>query len=498
MKVLLDTNIFIDRENNQVIPIQIQELLRLINKSEAQILIHPLSIEEINSDHDEERKRIVSTKINTYAVLESPPQIYNDPEFYQKVGFLRKSNDQVDATLLYAVYRDAVNFLITEDKKLKSKSNRVNLEDRVLSCEEAIDLFGRAFQELPLTSPPAIKLDYCYNYSIDDPFFDSLRDDYPEFNEWYQRICQDHRKCWAHRTENGTLGAILIFKEENEEIIANPIIPKKPRLKISTLKAVTQGVKIGELFIKLSCRYAIEKNLEEIYLTVYTEKQPQLVSLIEEYGFEEVSLKENGESIFLKKMLVESTPRDLSIIDLSKKYYPSFYDGNSVKKFIIPIRPEYHYGLFTSTTRQTLLTEHFGEFISEGNTIKKAYLCGSGIKKMRSGDLVLFYQSQKVKAITAIGVVENVRTRLVDPDKIFQYVSRRTVYTYEEIKEMAKKPTLVILFRLHFMFKTPIHYNFLKSNSILKGPPQTITEISNANYALIKMKGELDERFTIH
>ena len=108
--------------------------------------------------------------------------------------------------------------------------------------------------------------------------------------------------------------------------------------------------------------------------------------------------------------------------------------------FMVPIRPEYHNRLFTMSARQTFLSEYFGDIIVEGNTIKKAYLCGSKIKKIRPGDILVFYQSRSVKAATAVGVVEKVHTRLIDPDKILQYVIRRTVYSYEETKEMSKKP----------------------------------------------------------
>ena len=69
MKVLLDTNIFIDRENDTIVPKQIQDLLKLINQHGAQILIHPLSKEEIKSDRNQTRRRVVGTKIQTYASL---------------------------------------------------------------------------------------------------------------------------------------------------------------------------------------------------------------------------------------------------------------------------------------------------------------------------------------------------------------------------------------------------------------------------------------------
>ena len=57
------------------------------------------------------------------------------------------------------------------------------------------------------------------------------------------------------------------------------------------------------------------------------------------------------------------------------------------------------------------LAEHGGGFLVEGNAIKKAYLCNAKTKQMAEGDIVLFYRSVDVSAITSLGVVEEVEVR---------------------------------------------------------------------------------------
>jgi hypothetical protein len=187
----------------------------------------------------------------------------------------------------------------------------------------------------------------------------------------------------------------------------------------------------------------------------------------------------------------------LQPIEISKIFYPAFYDGLRINKFIIPIRPEYHQRLFTDyKERQTTISEHLGEFIIEGNTIKKAYLSHSRNTKISPGDILLFYRSNDKKEITSSGVVEKVFFALQNKDDIIKHVGKRTVYSVHEIEKMAEKPTVVILFTWHLHLANPLKLSDLKEMNIFA--PQSILLISHEKYLLIKSKGGIDERFTVH
>ena len=169
-----------------------------------------------------------------------------------------------------------------------------------------------------------------------------------------------------------------------------------------------------------------------------------------------------------------------------------------LKKLIVPIIPEYHERLFTGYLgRQTKITEHIGEFIIEGNTIDKAYLSHSSIRSIEIGDLLLFYRSKDTKELTSIGVVERTFVSR-DSDYILKQIGKRSVYSIVEIRNMSKKPTLVILFRWHFHFPIPIGIDDLKDMKIIKQAPQSITQIDHSNYLKILKRSKLDERYTIH
>lgn len=169
-----------------------------------------------------------------------------------------------------------------------------------------------------------------------------------------------------------------------------------------------------------------------------------------------------------------------------------------INKFIIPIRPEFHQRLFTEyKERSTTLPEYFGEFIIEGNTIKKAYLSHSKNTGISLGDILLFYRSVDKKEITSLGIVENVFPALRDKDEIIRLVGKRTVYSIDEIEEMVKKPTMVILFTWHFYLGSPLKLKELLRTRILNGAPQSIVQISHEKYLSIKNMEVIDGRFTI-
>jgi len=169
-----------------------------------------------------------------------------------------------------------------------------------------------------------------------------------------------------------------------------------------------------------------------------------------------------------------------------------------VDKFIIPIQPEYHERLFTDypKERQSQLSEYMGEFVTEGNTIKKAYLTQSRIQKIKPGDIVLFYRSQDLREITSIGVVDEFNPRM-SPEEIMRIVGKRSVYSKEEIERSINQRS-VILFRHHFHLRYPISLDTLTQSGILRGAPQSITGIDQAAYEWIKSNGGIDESFTVH
>jgi predicted nucleic acid-binding protein len=378
MRILIDTNIFIYRENYHIIPSNLQSLLKTLNDLVVQILVHPLSVHEIEKDRNHERREITLSKIKTYSILDNPPSLEVDQQFLTIVGQTNNAHELVDNNLLYCVYKNAVDFLITEDRGIHRKSDRLGISDRVFDIDEALEYFKKQLSVEKVPKPPALKYVPVYNLDISDSIFTSLKEEYDEFLDLREKISREGRKAWVY-FKGSRLGAILIYKIEDEAIASNPPLPKKRRLKLSTFKVTYTGYKI-----------------------------------------------------------------------------------------------------------------------IEGNTIKKAYLSHSRIRKMSEGDILLFYRSVDERRITSLGVIEKVYHNIKNPDEIIRYVGKRSVYTKKEIEEIAKNPTKVILFKQHFHLRNPLALDYLRTNNIHTGAPQSIVRISHEKYLLIKRGGGINERFTIN
>lgn len=495
MRVLLDTNIIIYREDYKRVSPNLNELLYLIAENKVNALIHPLAFAEIKRDQNIERRDIILSKLKSYQTLESPPDPEQDAVFRQKIKRKDSPNELVDDNLLYCVYRDAIDFLITHDGGIKEKALRIGIHDRVYSIDEALVFLKRQYKSPDLSvAPLSIAHLPLHNLSLNDAIFNQLKTEYPDFSDWYKSKSTAGQKAWVFLREDKTIGAFLMLKEENEVVESiNSTISKNKRVKISTLIVAEHGYKIGELFIKISIEFAISKSIDEIYLTHFDKPENDyLVPLISEFGFEKVGQNQRGETIYLKRLRPVTTPD--SAEDFYLKCYPSFQDGIDQNKFIVPIVPAYHKKLFPELDIELKL---FADgLFAEGNSIKKAYLSHAVTKQIKPRDILLFYRSQDNREITSLGIVEQVFTEMTSWAEAVKVTSKRTVFNETELKAILLEPTLILLFRWHFHLIQPLKYENLMAADILKGPPQSISMITHENYLQIKKLGGISERFT--
>ena len=112
---------------------------------------------------------------------------------------------------------------------------------------------------------------------------------------------------------------------------------------------------------------------------------------------------------------------------------------------------------------------------------KKAYICGSVIKQLNKGDLLLFYRSGDKKSIACIGVVEDFLRSDV-ASEIIPFVARRTVFFDEEIRDKAAKgEQLAILFRVVKYLRCEIKWRDLELSGV-KGAVQSIRALDERIY----------------
>lgn len=482
IKILLDTNLLIYREDHTVINDKILELTRILyDSNKYKIVVHPMTIQDLSHIKNSDERAIFYSKVKVYEIIERPPKASD--EFNKLVGCSKLPNDLIDNNLLYAVYRNCVNYLITNDTKLKNKAKKISLSDRVLGIEDAINLF-KPLEEKEIRTPAFINYEYLYNVEIEDNFFDSLKADYKGFENWYKKKSLEGKKAYITRYSNNEISSFLMLKVEDEkEDYSNFKEPfkKDVRLKITTFKVANTGNKIGESYIKIIVREALKNKVNEIYVTVF-EKQEALIKLFSEYGFIQKTTKmtEKADGSFEEELVLVKSMNDHT--------YPNFDWTNRIT-FIVPIHQQYHGMLFPESETSAQLS--FGDL--EGvntysNTIKKAYICKAPTQQIKPGDVLLFYASEIKRSITTIGIVDNVFSNFATPKDLYAMAIKRTVYSFEEIESNFASNSKLILFKYYRTLKKPITYNDLIKTKLLKSAPISIVRVdSNLAQKLINI-----------
>lgn len=482
MRFLLDTNILIPLEDStHALQPSLVNFVRLANENGHALVYHPASEEDIGEDRDQRRRAQTLLRLGQYSRLEARPVCpWN--------AGIENRNDRVDNEILYALELHAAHGLVTEDRGIHDKAKARGLVDRVYTIQTAEDLLRRLHETSSVSLPNIEDVPlYTLTPLLPSSFFDSLRDGYRPFNEWFKRKAQEGRHAWISKQESGELGAICIYARQDNERITESITLSGAALKLATFKVAetSRGRKIGELFLKAAFRFASQNHLENIFIHGDRDKHHFLFEMLQDFGFEEVGFhlgSDERDAVFLKRHPDKPPTTDLPAFAYLRAYFPHFRMDTAVSKYIVPIRPQFHEILFPDFVRSgPIQTPLFDQTNFAGNAIKMAYLCHAQTASMASGDVVLFYRSSDVQAITSLGIVESYET-IEDVDAIIGRVKRRTVYSLPEIVQLAKRPTRVMLFRFVRHFSRPLEMKLLLGRGLLNGRPQSITKIRDGQF----------------
>lgn len=484
MNVLLDTNILIPLEDtSKTLDSSFAELRKLSAEQHHCLYIHPMQFEDIKRDKDQERRKIVLSRLKQYSQIENPPILSNQE--CNELGLLQSNdNDKVDNNVLFALYRGAVHLLVTNDEGIHRKAAKIGLQDKVYRLGQCLLLLQRYTTDPFVFDYTGVKERFLYEINKNQPFFESLRQSYAGFDTWFQKCATDKRKCWCIEDGTGNIVAICIYKHEQDaRLTDNGDITPGRILKLCTFKVdpTARGKKLGERLLYIAFDYCVKNDLDWVYLHTFGEEQKTLVGLCTDYGFSCLG-KYKQDDVYIKPMKLKDD--DCNSLESLIKYYPYFRDNESVQKFIIPIQPQFHEDLFPdfSSMKGTLFEKDQSLYTCQGNTIKKAYLCHAKIKTIRKGDIILFYRSKDRKSIQCMGIVEDVLFS-ENIDEVFPAIAKRTVYKYSDIQNILKKRTLVILFRYKALDKEIFHQRIATSK--IEGNIQSIRKISNEQYSAL-------------
>ena len=510
MKFLLDTNVAISLEDppHTVTPTN-AKLARLCQQFKVELVVAEPNYQDVSRDHDTKRRQVFRSKLDKYPKLGSV-HLPEQGTLEERFGEANGHNDLRDIELLAITARGAANFLISEDIRLHRRAKRAGVGDLVLDVRGALELLEQLFVPKPVElsdveSVPAYSLD------IGDPLFNSLRDDYPGFDQWFEDKCvSTSRECWVVRIDQQLAG--IIVRKDETPADADCRSHGSRILKLCTFKVSSGflGEKLGELLLKQALWWSHLNSYDVVYLTAY-ERHGELIDLLVRYGFEKTEVIDSGEWLLERTIHPVPAKHDVPADEIAvsnRCLYPSFMLGENTRTFYVPIQAEYHERLFPEKSRRVQI-DLFPRVLSDGttnrtpgNTIRKVYLCRAQTRRLRSGDILAFYLSKDTRfknyqSLTTLGVVDSIAEAMT-LDEVVRATARRSVFSLSEIKELVDEkstPMKIIDFLLVGHLQNPIELEKLKARGVLRGPPQTIIECKNS--ARVRLHEELRKEMAI-
>lgn len=495
MKALIDTNILIHRETKSPQIEEIGMLFYWLNKSDYQICIHPVTQSEIFSNKNKEAVQAFTIKMQSYELLRKPPKLHPAVDSLSKQED-KNGNDKNDTSILNEIYCGRVDAFITEDKGIHRKAKLLGIEDRVFKIDSFLELMQKQNPGFVDYDILQIKKVNFIDVDVEDPFFDSFKVDYPDFEKWFNKKSSD--EAYVLFNDENLVEAFLYLKiegkDENYWNISPTFEPKK-RLKIGTLKVTNTGMRLGERFLKIIFDNAVKNDVDEIYVTVFSRNQGQLdlISMLEWWGFENFGKKGEEELVFVRKMKkINNNPVNRTE---PKKTFP--YISQSGNFYIIPIRAEFHTDLFPDSILRGESTSDFSDLLPHRNAISKAYISNSPTKDLKSGDGIIFYRTGGKRPgyhniITTVGVVESVEIDIENADKLIELTSKKTVFSESHLRNLYKKSESwgpkYKLFVINFLYVGSLKKRYTLTQMIELGivdkAPRSVGKISKEQFAL--------------
>ena len=496
LKFLIDTNIVIPLEptsSDDVEPLTAAAVKfdQMVRKAKHELYLHPAQEFDFRRDEDLTRRTYREILTGKYLQLPSPPTVTRDLE--RIIGAPREgTNDWVDNQLIVALCRHAIDYVVTEDKKLRNKARRLNLGDRVLTLPEAIRTAQVLFDEPPVPPSPVSKK-MVHNLELSDPIFQACRNRDNAFDDHFAEWCRSHLDALVIEGSESGLAAVAVIDEEQEDRLG--LHGQVLRILLMVISDLYAGFLYGELLLKALLSRAKSSGFDWLY-SVYDWEHPDpnpLGWLHSEFGFEiHAKRTADGSHILLKKLT--SSPQErlqFSPTEYFRRFGPIGFKTEDVPVFLVPIQAHHHRLLFPDAEPQEELLAGLHPF---GNSIRKAYLSRAPIRRIKPGDILLFYKSEPEKGVTAAGVVEDTLVS-DDPNAIAKFVSRRTVYSLADIAQLCKSDVLAILFQHSGTFREPIPYKTLVKRRALQAPPQAIQSIPKEALKWVQSQMEDELRY---
>jgi hypothetical protein len=348
-------------------------------------------------------------------------------------------------------------------------------------------------------------LNYCYfrDINLNDSFFDALKNDYAEFSDWFSRKAQANETAYLLTTDIGSVDGFMYLKTETGCINdTSPPLPNGIHLKVGTFKFNSQGTRRGERFLKKIFDYAIEFNVDDIYVTVFSKHAP-LVKLFEEYGFviNGKKITNNGEELCLV--------RNMRVLKYNPALDYPLIDTRIAQPHLLAIQPMYHTRLFPDSILNNENSQII-EDVSHTNSIHKIYICSMHqVATFKPGDPIVIYRtndrygSARHRSVaTSICVFEEYRSvySFNTKEEFIEYCHSYSIFPIHELNNIydKKKYVHIIKFSYNVALKKRITRQTLLDTVNLYSDYWGCFSITPQQFLHITQLGQINESLIIN
>lgn len=504
MRILLDTNILIHREARTVVRDDIGVLFRWLDRLKHDKCVHRASVDEIGRHADPQVVRTFTAKLSSYELLETiaPDQ--------PKIASLRAldltPNELVDTSMLAELVAGRVDALITEDRGIHRKAVQLGRATDVFTIDSFLEKVTSENPDLVDYRILSVRRRHFGEVNLPDAFFDSFREDYPGFEKWFNRKANEiSYVCTAD--DQGVLAFLYVKKEGPSEDYSDiqPSFARATRLKIGTLKVVSNGFKLGERFLRIVFDNALRQSVDEIYVTIFRKRsdQDRLIRLLQDWGFAYHGQKASDvgiEDVYVRDFRPRADRTD------PQRTYP--YMSRKAGKFIVPIWPDYHTELLPDSILKTEAPEDFADSKPNRNAMNKVYVSRSIERGLQSGDIVVFYRTSSRVApayytavATTLGVVQETITSIRSKSEFVSVCRKRGVFTDEQLAEQwdykpHSRPFAVSFLYVHSLRRRP-NLRELTETGILRSAPRGFERLSDAAFEKLLEIANVNQRLIV-
>jgi len=502
MRALLDTNIVIHREAAIAVNQDIGTLFKWLDKARYEKCVHPITVEELQKHENEKKLNSLNIKLQSYSLLNTVAPLADEVQsISQEID--SNENDQNDTQLLNEVFQGRVGILVSEDKKIHIKAARLGIQDRVYRIDGFLEKVLAENPDLIDYSVLNVTKNYFGNINLGDIFFDSFRADYDGFDRWFNKKADE--VAYVTQSKDRILAFLYVKVEDETEKYADiiPVFTPKRRLKIGTLKVVSNGVRIGERFLKIIFDNALRYKVEEIYVTIFNkaDEQRRLIELLATWGFSQHGIKKTktGDELVLVRNF---SPRFIK--ENPKLSYP--YISVDQQIFLCPIYPDYHTELFPDSILTTESPMDFQENLPHRNALSKVYISRSHNRNLSSGNIVVFYRTGGYHrgVVTTIGVIEGVIDDLRSEAEFVLKCRKRSVFSDKELKKhwnynRYRRPFIVNFLYVYSFPKRPNLAKLIELGVVANvgSAPRGFEPISKEQFCKIIQESQGDESIVV-